>query len=116
MIACVKNEDRYYEYYIENVYDKRLIRVLENEVVAPFTVGKVDPAFQLQKYEFQNPCWLFGRTIVAKVMKVLDNSIYGFKELAGCKIFLMHHQLKTIMRCLQEDRCQDGIYQHRLCI
>ncbi len=80
--------------------------MLENEVVAPFTVGKVDPAFQLQKYEFQNPCWLFGRTIVAKVMKVLDNSIYGFKELAGCKIFLMPHQLKTIMRCLQEDRCR----------
>ena len=106
VIACVKNEDRYYEYYIENVYDKRLIRVLENEVVAPFTVGKVDPAFQLQKYELQNPCWLFGRTIVAKVMKVLDNSIYGFKELAGCKIFLMPHQLKTIMRCLQEDRCR----------
>ena len=30
----------------------------------------------------------------------------GFKELAGCKIFLMPHQLKSIMRCLQEDVCR----------
>lgn len=39
-------------------------------------------------------------------MNVLDNSIMGFKELAGCKIFLMPHQLKSIMRCLQEDVCR----------
>lgn len=56
--------------------------------------------------EFQNPCWLFGRSIVTKTMNVLDNSIMGFKELAGCKIFLMPHQLKSIMRCLQEDVCR----------
>ena len=39
-------------------------------------------------------------------MNVLDNSIMGFKELAGCKIFLMPHQLKSIMRCLQEEVCR----------
>ncbi|MFI3212849.1 MAG: SNF2-related protein [Eubacteriales bacterium] len=106
VVACVKNEDVYYDYYIENAYDKEVICVSENRIVAPFTVGKVDPALQLRNYEFQNPYWLFGRSIVTKTMNVLDNSIMGFKELAGCKIFLMPHQLKSIMRCLQDDVCR----------
>lgn len=106
IVACVKKEDSYYDYYIENIYDKTLISVPESRLIAPFTVGKVDPAAQLQNYEFQNPCWLFGRSIVTKTMNVLDNSIMGFKELAGCKIFLMPHQLKSIMRCLQNDVCR----------
>lgn len=105
-MACVKKEDSYYDYYIENIYDKTLICAPESRIIAPFTEGKVDPATQLQNYEFQNPCWLFGRSIVTKTMNVLDNSIMGFKELAGCKIFLMPHQLKSIMRCLQEDVCR----------
>ena len=106
VVACEKREDSYYDYYIENLYDKELVKVPENQIVAPFTVGKVDPASQLQKFEFQNPCWIFGRSIVTRTMNVLDNSIYGFKELAGCKIFLMPHQLKSIMRCLQEEPCR----------
>lgn len=106
VIACVINKDQYNSYYIENLYDKEIICVTEDKIVAPFTIGKVDPASQLMKYEFQNPCWIFGRSIVTKTMNVLDNSIYGFKELAGCKIFLMPHQLKSIMRCLQEDVCR----------
>ena len=101
-----KKEDEFYDYYLENLHDKSLICVSENRIIAPFTAGKVDPASQLQHYEFQNPCWLLGRSIVTKTMNVLDNSIMGFKELAGCKIFLMPHQLKSIMRCLQEEVCR----------
>ena len=106
VIAFVRDKDQYNSYYIENLYDKEVICVTEDKIVAPFTVGKVDPANQLMKYEFQNPCWIFGRSIVTKTVNVLDNSIYGFKELAGCKIFLMPHQLKSIMRCLQDETCR----------
>lgn len=106
VVACVRDKEQYNSYYIENLYDKEIICVTEDKIIAPFTIGKVDPAVQLMKYEFQNPCWIFGRSIVTKIMDVLDNSIYGFKELAGCKIFLMPHQLKSIMRCLQEDICR----------
>lgn len=106
VIAYTKRKDEYYDYYIENSYDKELINVPENQIIAPFNIGKVDPALQLQKYEFQNPCWIFGRSIVNKTMNILDNSMYGFRELAGCKIFLMPHQLKSIMRCLQGDNCR----------
>ena len=76
VIACVINKDQYNSYYIENLYDKEIICVTEDKIVAPFTIGKVDPASQLMKYEFQNPCWIFGRSIVTKTMNVLDNSIY----------------------------------------
>lgn len=49
---------------------------------------------------------IFGRNVVSKTVKVLDNSVFGFKELAGCKIFLKEHQLRTIMCYLQEKNCR----------
>lgn len=61
---------------------------------------------QLKKYEFQNPCWYLGRQIVKDTMNILDNSIMGFKELAGCKIYLKAFQLNTIMQCLQDENCR----------
>ena len=47
-----------------------------------------------------------GHTVVSRSMNILDNSIYGFKELAGSKIYLLPHQINTIMRCLQEEPCR----------
>ena len=57
VVACVKKEDAYYDYYIENIYGKTLICVPESRIIAPFTVGKVDPSVQLQKYCYKdNEC------------------------------------------------------------
>jgi ATP-dependent helicase HepA len=39
-------------------------------------------------------------------MNTINNSLYGFKELAGCKIILKPHQIKTIMRCLKNENCR----------
>lgn len=105
VLICETQED-YYKYYIEDIRSHNVELVNETEIVAPFNVGKIDPAIQLKNYEFQNPCWFFGRNIVSKTMNILENSIYGFKDLAGCKIFLMPHQIKTIMRCMQGDKCR----------
>lgn len=98
--------DNWTYYYLNSEDNKKYIKVREDKIKAPFNIGSSDPAKQLSNYEFQNPCWYFGRTIVSKTMNILENSIYGFKELAGCKISLMPHQLKTIMRCLQEKECR----------
>ena len=57
-------------------------------------------------YEFQNPAWYLGRSVVSKSMNILENSIYGFKELAGSKIYLLPHQVNTIMRCLLGNPCR----------
>lgn len=104
VIATDKEE--WYFYYLKSEKDKHVEKVREDSICAPFTVGKVNPCTQLMNYEFQNPCWYFGRTVVSKTMHVLENSIYGFKELAGCKIFLMPYQLQSIMRCLQGEKCR----------
>lgn len=98
-------QSNWYYYYIESK-EKEIFKVCEKELIVPFTVGHVLPSLQLANYEFQNPCWYFGRHVVAKTVHVLKNSIFGLKQLAGCKIFLMPHQIHTIMRCLKEEFCR----------
>ena len=105
-VVSASFEEGWYYYYIQNTMSNESLRVREDEILIPFTAGKVNPIEQLRKYEFQNPVWYLGRSIVSKTIKILENSVYGFKELAGCKIYLLPHQLNTIMRCLQESTCR----------
>ena len=99
-------EDDYYDYYLNDVQTKGYICVSEKDITASFISGSANPIHQLKKYEFQNPCWYLGRQIVKDTMNILDNSITGFKELAGCKIYLKAFQLNTIMQCLQDEHCR----------
>lgn len=96
----------WFYYTIQNELENALLKVREDELVVPFVYGRIAPIEQLKFYEFQNPVWYFGRSIVSKTEKILENSVFGFKELAGCKIFLLAHQLRTIMRCLQDKNCR----------
>jgi ATP-dependent helicase HepA len=99
-------EEGWFYYCIQNEMNLISKCVREDEIIAPFTTGRISPVEQLKHYEFQNPVWYMGRSVVGKTIHILNNSVYGFKELAGCKIFLLPHQLNTIMRCLQEDKCR----------
>ena len=105
-ILSTLKDDEWYYYYLKEEFTDRVIKVREDVIDASFNGGRVSPAEQLRTYEFQNPVWYFGRNVVSKTVKVLDSSVFGFKELAGCKIFLKEHQLRTIMRCLQEKNCR----------
>ena len=106
ILSCQSGIDGFFYYYVQNLEDKGIKKVSEREIVAAFNNGQVDPCTQMRNYEFQNPAWYLGRAVVSKSMNVLKNSIYGFKELAGSKIYLMPHQVNTIMRCLQESPCR----------
>ena len=106
ILSMRKGEDSYYYYYVQDKKNKTVFKACERDIIAAFTNGRVDPASQLQKYELQNPCWYMGRTVVSRSVNILENSIYGFKELAGSKIYLLPHQINTIMRCLQENPCR----------
>ncbi|NBJ01279.1 hypothetical protein D3Z62_14345 [Lachnospiraceae bacterium] len=99
-------EDEGFDYYIQDSDSKEYLCVNEEKLTASFFSGAADPVRQLVKYEFQNPCWYLGRQIVKDTMNILDNSIFGFKELAGCKIYLKAFQVNTIMRCLQTEKCR----------
>ena len=99
-------DDEGYDYYIQDSDSKEYVCVNEEEITASFFSGAANPVHQLAKYEFQNPCWYLGRQIVNDTMNIINNSIFGFKELAGCKIYLMAFQVNTIMRCLQAEKCR----------
>ena len=100
-----KSED-FFDYYLLDNNTKEYLCINESELIASFFSGSANPINQLKRYEFQNPCWYLGRQIVKDTMNTLDNAIFGFKELAGCKIYLKAFQLNTIMQCLQGENCR----------
>ena len=104
--SYIDKNDSYYYYYLSNTSTKKIIHVCETEVVAAFNNGRIEPTQQLKRFEFQNPCWFMGRSVVSRSMGLLNNTMYGFKELAGSKIYLLPHQVNTIMRCLQSEPCR----------
>lgn len=101
-----QNDEGWFEYYVQDNETKTISCVIETKIHAPFLSGAPNPVNQLKRFEFQNPCWYLGRQIVKETMNVLDNSIFGFKELAGCKIYLKAFQLNTIMQCLKSEMCR----------
>ncbi len=108
--TCVKNtEDGYYYYYLFAAQNNSILKACETEIEASFNDAEVDPCIQMASYEFQHPKWFFGRHHVSQTMQTLENAIYGFKELSGCKIFLKPYQLKTVMRCLKQQHCRNMI-------
>lgn len=101
VIDCEFIKNDYYKYYLQNLKTREIIKVSEDKIIAPFNIGHVSPYKQLKRYEFQNPVWYLAKTNVDKSYRILENSMYGFKELAGCKIYLLPHQVNTVMRCLE---------------
>ena len=109
IIACKKDAtDNLFYYYAQSENDT-IVHLSEIDIKCSYNDGYVWPMEQLKNYEFQNPMWFTGRSIVSKTMHIINNSLYGFSEIAGCKIFLKTHQLRTIMRCLQEGTCRNMI-------
>lgn len=98
-------KDSYFNYYLSSDTGT-VIKVCEKDIKTSFVSGEISPLLQLKRFEFQNPMWYFGRSAVNKTIHTIDNAFYGFKELAGCKIFLKPYQLKTVMRCLSEPYCR----------
>ena len=103
--SATKSDEQFYYYYLKNKKGQ-VVCVCEKDITVSFNDGQVDPISQLSLYEFHNPCWFVGRSIVNRTINYIDHSLYGFKELAGCKIYLKPHQLRTVIRCLQTNECR----------
>ncbi len=106
VLSSHTTKDGLYWYYVQSLKTKNVFKVEERMITAAFNNGRIYPSEQLEMYEFQNPCWYFGHAVVSRSMNVLENSIYGFKQLAGSKIYLLPHQVNSIMRCLQGKPCR----------
>lgn len=102
---CTDKNDDFFYYYLASDTGET-VKACEKDIKATFNSGEISPLLQLKRFEFQNPMWYFGRTAVNRTVHTIDNAFYGFKELAGCKIFLKPYQLKTVMRCLSGFNCR----------
>lgn len=107
IIKSYKYDDVNNEYIYSIFSENGIISfVSEKDLKVSYTEGYVNPLTQLVTYEFQNPAWFLGRSVVSKTYNIINNSLYGFDEIAGCKINLKTHQLRTIIRCLRNDTCR----------
>ncbi|WP_139490109.1 SNF2-related protein [Brevibacillus dissolubilis] len=95
-----KDNGSFYIYHV-SINGQDVLAFPENEIAADFTAFDMDPADMLMQYEFQHPSWFACRNVVSSTMHVLNNAVYGFKVLAGCRVFLLPHQVVTILRCLE---------------
>ena len=66
-----------------------------------YSASDYQPLKQMMQYEFQNPTWYANRLHVSNNMHMVNNTVYGFKELAGCRTYLMAHQISTIVRAFE---------------
>jgi len=94
------DEEPFYKYYIRTS-DGAIEDAMENEIALDFTQMDFNPLMQLANYEFHQPSWYLNRLVVSNTMHALNNAVFGFKVLAGCRVFLLPHQIVTIVRCLE---------------
>lgn len=105
-VLCYEMKDDRYVYWLQRNLDKNIIKAAEADIAIPFSCMHISPLVQMKNYELQNPQWFLGRSVVTRSINVLENSISGFTELAGCKIELLPHQLAVILRCMQSEHCR----------
>ena len=101
-------ESPYYNYFVEYLKDGKATvgEVSETQIEIPFTRSNYNPAYQMLKYELQNPKWYLERRIVSKSLNIIANAPNGFKNLLGTRVHLYSHQVDTIIRALSEKPCR----------
>lgn len=95
-----KKEDAFYEYFVM-LDTGKIASFMENTIEIEYSAADYQPIKQMMQYEFQNPTWYANRLQVSSNMHMVNNTVYGFKELVGCRTFLMAHQISTIVRAFE---------------
>lgn len=95
-----KTEEAFYEYFVM-LHTGKIRTYYENDLEIEYSAADYSPIKQMMHYEFQNPTWFANRLQVSGNMHMVNNTVYGFKELVGCRTFLMAHQISTIVRAFE---------------
>lgn len=95
-----KKENAFYEYFVM-LDSGKIASFMENMIEIEYSAADFQPIKQMMQYEFQNPTWYANRLQVSSNMHMVNNTVYGFKELVGCRTFLMAHQISTIVRAFE---------------
>lgn len=94
------SEDQPYWYWIK-LPSGRNIKVCETDLEIEYSQMNYAPEKQLRAYEFQHPTWFINHLKVSKNRHLVNNATYGFRVLAGCRAYLMPHQISTVARCFE---------------
>lgn len=94
------SEDEAYWYWIKLPNGKH-VKACETELKFDYSQMNYAPDKQLRAYEFQHPTWFINHLKVSKNLHLVDHATYGFRVLAGCRAFLLPHQISTVTRCFE---------------
>ena len=94
------SEDEPYWYWIKLPNGKH-IKECETRLKFDYSQMNFAPDKQLRAYEFQHPTWFINHLKVSKNLHLVNNATYGFRVLAGCRAFLLPHQISTVARCFE---------------
>lgn len=92
----------FFQYYVR-LQNGKVKKYRERELKIDYSMLNYSPLNQLREYEFQNPTWYAQRRNVSRVMNTIDNMMYGFQILSGCRVFLMPHQITAVSRMLETE-------------
>ncbi|GBF31839.1 RNA polymerase associated protein RapA [Desulfocucumis palustris] len=103
-----RKEDQFHYYFVQHLKNgQSLIKeISEYYLQASFNRVNYSPVMQMKKYEFHNPFWYVHRDIVTNSLYSLRNATYGFEILVGSRVFLLPHQVDTIIRVISEPHCR----------
>lgn len=94
------SEDVPYWYWIK-LATGQYVKECETKLKFDYSQMNFDPEKQLRAYEFQHPTWFINHLKVSKNLHLVNNATYGFRVLAGCRAFLLPHQISTVARCFE---------------
>lgn len=94
------NDDEPYLYYVKlSTGEFDVISELDLEI--EYTQMDYSPLKQIKNYEFQNPTWFANRIHVGRNVNFINNASYGFRTMAGCRVYMLPHQVSTVARCFE---------------
>jgi ATP-dependent helicase HepA len=100
--ARILNNDTEAAYFYYVQFDNgSYLKLEEKQMKIEYSQMDYSPLKQMINYEFQNPSWYSNRIKVSRNAHMIKNASYGFKVLAGCRTYLLPHQISTISRCFE---------------
>ena len=93
-------EDQPYWYWVK-LPNGKCVKACETDIELDYSQMNYSPEKQVRAYEFQHPTWFINHLKVSKNLHLVNNATYGFKVLAGCRAFLLPHQISTVARCFE---------------
>ena len=102
IISRIRSGDESLPYWYNiQLRNGKYVTACETELKIEYSQMNFPPEKQLLSYEFQHPSWFFNHMKVSQNRHLIENAIYGFDILAGCRAFLLPHQVSTVARCFE---------------